>query len=186
MTSALHHSRILCAWAIAMIVCSIAMHQCGPLPVHAQHEDASVLLARVCVNESGFDSFADCDAIAAISIRNAGGRDLASYLRGRFLRALAPVHARRNRQWIADLSRDGHEPRHWPSNVSWPSIRPRWLALVAHVDGVVSGRIVVSCDADTWGSPVVDAERIARALSRGSHVVHCGRTKNTYLHWGRR
>ncbi len=185
MTHAQSQLRLGLLVALLFLACAVTLH-CAPMPAHAQSEDASILLARVCVNESGFDSFADCDAIAAISIRNAGDRDLAPYLRGRFLRALAPVHARRNRPWIADLSRDGHEPRHWPSNVSWASIRPRWLALVAHVDGAVSGRIVVSCDADTWGGRVVDRERIARMLSRGGSIAQCGNTENVFLRWSRK
>lgn len=186
MISALQHARVLLGWCLVMLAGALALHECKPLPAHAQSADAAVLLAQVGVNESGFDSLDDATAIAAISIRNAGDRDLALYLRGRFLRALAPVHARRNRPWIAGLNRAGTEPSHWPSNVEWTAIRPRWLALVARMDDVIAGRVVARCDADTWGGPVADRERIARMLSRGGSVVRCGSTRNVFLRWGRR
>ena len=186
MTSFLFQQLRLAAWAaICILAAALAMHQCEPLPAHAQSDDAAVLLAQVATNEAGFDSLDDATAIAAISIRNTGDRDLALYLRGRFLRALAPAHARKNRPWIAGLNRAGTEPAHWPSNVAWASIRPRWLALVERMDAVLAGRIAARCDADTWGGPVTDRERIARMLSRGATVVHCGRTRNTFLRWRR-
>lgn len=66
--------RIVLVWAIAMVACSIAMHQCGPLPALAQtslrtpippsqwDDLAGVALARMIRHESR--SARDADAIA--------------------------------------------------------------------------------------------------------------------------
>jgi hypothetical protein len=175
----------LAAWAaICVLAAALAMHQCEPAPAYAQAADASLLLAKVCVNEAGFDGIADCDAIAAISIRQARlrGMPLGAYLQARFRRALAPVDARRNRPWIAGLQRNHRAPAHWPhQSQPWSARSASWRALLARTDDVVAGRVTVECNAQTWGSPVYDAKNIARILANGGRVVPCGRTRNQFL-----
>lgn len=177
------HVRPLLAWALVMLCATIALH-CEPIPAHAQSGDASLLLARVCVNEGGFSALADCDAIGAISIRQSRLRrmPLVAYLRARFLRALAPADQRRNRTWIADLQRNEHAPIGWPhESQPWSARRDQWRDLLARTDAIVAGEIELSCTAQTWGSEVYDREQIARILANGGRVVDCGATRNVFL-----
>jgi hypothetical protein len=72
--------------------------------------------------------------------------------------------------------------RAMPGNLTAREL-PRWRALVATVEGVLSGR-VRACSATHWGSPhpsLPDHERAARAVREGRwRVVNCGRTANRF------
>lgn len=178
--------QILGPWLLAMALFGAMLATCR---ASAQGDDVGLMLAKVAVNEGGFESLADADAIAAISIRQARLRSipLGTYLRTRFLRALAPAERRRNRPWIASLSRVAGPPHGWPaSSQPWSARSAQWGTLLHRMDHVVAGDIRVSCNAHTWGSAVYDKDAIERILANGGRVVDCGPTKNVYLRFGAR
>lgn len=175
--------------AIATFLVGVTLDQCPPAPAYAQQSDAGLMLARVFVNEAGFDGAADHLAIANYT------RRLARHYRApidvtmvrRYTRALAPESERRDRVWIANLSRDDGAPRGWPeANQRWADRDAQWRAALDRADAFLRGEIDAppGCRPHSWGSPDYDAEAIARTIANGGFVVNCGPgTKNVFLRW---
>lgn len=97
-----------------------------------------LLLTISCVAEVGFDRPAECLVKWAINADTASDRGIPlaqqvreydSILRrrpdGRWV-----VQTPRAR-WIRDLRLDGTEPAGWPTQLSWPAYRAKWLSLLA-------------------------------------------------------
>lgn len=165
-----------------LIACILCL-QCS-VPVCVLADDAGLLLARIAVSEAGFNDSDDGEAIALMSMRQARdrGMELVAFLRARYKRALAPASARRNRPWLAGLTRSLDAPPLWPhANQPWTARRGQWRDLLTRMDRVAAGRSKLTCIAHVWGGPEVDAKRIARILANGGRIVSCGRTRNIFL-----
>jgi hypothetical protein len=177
--------------ALATFIVGLTLDQCSPgLPAHAQAPDVGLMLARVFVSESGFDGAADHLPIANYT------RSLARYWRvpmgvalpRRYTRALAPESERRSRPWLANLMRNGAEPRSWPhgpNSQPWPERRQQWLDTLARADAFLAGEVDAppGCRPHSWGSPEYDREAIESTIANGGFVIDCGPTKNVFLRW---
>lgn len=147
----------------------------------ADYTEREILVARLAVNEG---SWRERDAAA---IAYARATWTVARLRSGHRRALAPVRTDA-RRWIADLHPDGHEPEGWPAHLDWEQHRPRWLAVLETVRGVLDGRVPDHCATgrpQSWAGPIVDRERLARVLASGGRIV-CTGTVNVFVQFGRR
>lgn len=135
--------------------------------------------AKLCANEAGFESPADCALILQTARHH--GRSAAEQLR--WLRC----HSSRvldgcqgferpckggNCAWSQNLGWSGAEPEGWPENASWSP--ERWRGLLRLTGALVSGRVYWRpCFADpwTWGGPEVDEESVRKndLLPLGCH-----------------
>ncbi len=176
-----------------LLLMCLLVSGCGH--VQAQAPDEGLLLAMVFVSEAGFiDTNRDPDGSADhLAIANYT-RALARYWRlpmsaalvRRYTRALAPEEARRNRPWLANLSRAPGAPRGWREDrMRWADRDAQWRATLDLADAFLAGRVDApdGCRPNSWGSPVYDADDIARTLARGGRVIDCGRTRNVFLRW---
>lgn len=163
----------------------LTMHSCEP--AHAQTDDG-LLLARVMVNEAGFDGSADHLAIASYTrgLARRWQMPIGAAMVRRYTRALAPASQRRDRPWIATLTRGDAAPVGWrEERQPWAERREQWAATLARADAFLAGEIDApdGCRPQSWGGSM-DQARIDRILARGGRVIACGDTKNVFLRFG--
>ena len=155
-------------------------------PAYAQSATEATLglaIAKVCANESGFDSPADCDLIWQATRNGAtpprDGRVLRAqlaWLRAHSRRVLGTRRCLRgNCLWSRHLRRSSRAPEGWPASARW---RPEaWAAMLAQADAMVAGtRSVQACEGRpiTWGGSM---DR-AGAIRRGLVPLACTQTRN--------
>lgn len=182
------------ALAVVFGLACLAVERCGaaaqePAPVEAPRppawaEDPALVLAIVGTNEAGIDGYADHLAIAAYVEREARRRGLSipDYARARFRRALALPGERRNRPWIAHLSRSLDAPGEWPEDRQhWIERRDQWREALERMDRFVRGEVRAPCSPSTWGSPVYDRDELDAAIENGARRLDCGATRNEFL-----
>lgn len=191
--SMLQRSRAVLIGALVLVVGFLALSISLRARADEQEPPANVLLARLCVNEAGWNTL-DCAAIGHIRMRSArtNDRDIRAellYQHGaRSLRIDRATNVQSNdrRPWIGDLYGQ-RAPRYWPSNIEWDSQGlPRWSMVLEMATGVIAGTEPDPCRQgrirpNTWGGPEVDAERLARP---GWQDAHCGATRNRFGRWG--
>lgn len=157
--------------------------ECGEASAHEYGPDV-VAVARLAVNEASFSPSDDATAIALVVSRNArrAGLSPAAYVE-RYHRRIGSTRA-----WVAELDASFERPASWPeSAVPWDEVgREKWARVLANVDAALAGRARIRCEASTWGSPVVDAERLARMTAAGWELVPCGATRNVFVRRSRR
>jgi hypothetical protein len=173
---------------------AVAVHSQGPADWDA------LAIARLAVNEAGFEPTDDIAGIYAVVARRArlSGISIDSaariqsprvYTRRRCEageRSTRERPCRRRRLYVPFLPFDGHRPRRWPRRMEWP--RDKWMALLARAQRLVSGQESHGCSEEPrwWGGPVVDRASIDRNIANGTwHIVDCGRTENVFLAPGR-
>lgn len=141
-----------------------------------------LLLARLCVSETGWNAPNECRAIVHVVRTRAEirGTSIAS-----MARAYAPGLTRPRtprQQWIAALHPDQRAPKTWPRGASWERHRVRLQALAVVVaDALAEQRS--SCVAEHWSAPHCRACN-ARMVTAGYVPADCGRTSNVF--WIRR
>lgn len=149
-----------------------------PNLAQAQTIEDVVRVSQLTVNEASFALSNDHESITLVIKQRAEreGISPAEYI----IRHHRRIGA--NRPWINGLNAEGTEPEGWPDSVSWEDYRGRWMDIQARVRATLAGQSRRECNAITWGSPQVDAERIARMVSSGKYaIVQCGVTRNTFL-----
>lgn len=172
------------AVSATMAATAPALAQDTQEPEAEQHEAAEALaldLARVCVNESGWGSPADC-AMIWQTVRRSGRTDEArqAWLRRHSwtLFTEAPV-SHGNARWTRDLNAEGERPRNWPSEApSWEHYEKRWASVLRYATGLVKGAIrrrPCPSSVVTWGGEMDSAQ----ALRRGLVPLECEGTINT-------
>lgn len=127
----------------------------------------ALLLARLCVHESGFSSPPDCGLIHDV-LTGIVERDGVSYSRAVELASPRWSRCAVSRTWTCHLRADGERPAGWV-RASWEAHRGRWLALLAHCERVVAGEVPSPCGvpARVWGSRA----DVRRAEARGARWV---------------
>ncbi len=151
----------------------------------------TLLLARICVHESGWDSPLDCAAIHQVLVAGAAREDM-SYRSYAYSYSGRALRGETSRSWVAHLREDGREPENWPRTVvvrrggelvvqphaSWAAFRDRWLVTLETARMVMSGALSHSCETPPhdWGGRV---DR-ARARRLGLIPVECGETRNDF------
>jgi len=143
----------------------------------------SLLLAKIVIGEAGFSATEDDVMAHHAVITNRSEARGWSYAGA--ARLYSPRHLgvkESPRPWISELNRSLTKPPSWPSNVSWEKHRPQWKRVLKTATKAVKGEIEQTCDADHWGGPVVDRDRIDRGIDRGYwEIIDCGNTKNVFL-----
>jgi len=142
----------------------------------AQRRDVGLALAKVCVNEAGFTSLADCAMIwQVVQTHHQDARRGLAWLRAHSRRVLGSRRCRRNCRWSRNLSRSLAAPQGWPQSARW---RPEaWQAVLTLADALVAGeRAWAPCK----GVPVTWGGRMDRAgaLARGLVPLTCYGTRN--------
>lgn len=144
----------------------------------------SVVLARLCVKEAGFDAAltGDCAPIRVV-IHRVGRGDTVRGVRRYSPKTFDPSRLGR-RPWIAYLRGDGARPRLWPSNMSWRVYRERWLNLVSSCARWIDEDFRPVCSPDHWG----DRSQFIyeRATRAGWELLECGATQNSFWRVPRR
>ncbi len=145
---------------------------------------AALLLARICVNEAGFDAPQDCVAIAEVVRTNSGvitpGALELHAPRATGARAALNAH----QAWTQQLDAAGSEPASWHAahpGVPWSRYRARWLRVLRGCELIVRGVVPAVCSRPpiAWGG-VMDRHIAQR---RGLVRVDCGVTRNEF--WSR-
>lgn len=137
-----------------------------------------LLLARLCVSETGWSNPQECRAIVHVVRTRAEirGTSIAS-----MARAYAPglTRPRTDRQqWIAAMHPDSYAPKAWPRCASWERHRVRLQALAVVVaDALAEQRS--SCVAEHWSAPHCAACN-ARMRRAGYVRTDCGRASNVF------
>lgn len=141
-----------------------------------QRDTDALALARVCVNEAGWDVTDDCAGILAVlrsRQQRIGLRTIAGTAAVYSTRVFDKSRADR-RAWVAWLDDAATPPRGWPRNVDWPTHRAKWRAMVEHAALLLTQHD--ACGAHHWGGPMDDA----RAIRAGWAPVDCGETRNHF------
>lgn len=151
-----------------------------------QRERDVMALARVCLHEAGWEPGDDCAGIlSALRNRQAtlGMRTLASMAHTYSGRVFDKGRTDR-RAWIPWVEDTEAEPKHWPANVSWPTHREKWAAIV-ELAGVLIDRPSECPGAHAWGGRF--AADMERPLRLGWVEVDCSRgdepTRNAFWTW---
>lgn len=165
----------------AMLVMASAMQSCAGHASAQLDEDDALILARLTVHESGWDSPADAVLIHQVLL-GIVERDGVSYARAAELAAPRLARCAVARRWVCGLDAGAARPASWPL-ASWERHRPRWLAMLEHARAVVAGEVESPCvDAPrTWGS----REDVLRGIRRGREWVdaQCRGTANVGGRW---
>lgn len=151
----------------------------------------TLLLARICVHESGWESPLDCAAIHQVLVAGSE-REGMSYRSYAFAYSGRALRGETLRSWVAHLREDGREPLNWPRSVTvrrgeelrvephapWGAFRDRWLTTLETARMVMSGELRSSCvtPPHDWGGRV---DR-ARARRLGLIRIECGETHNDF------
>lgn len=162
-------------------------------------ERLALAVAKVCVNEAGWDSPPDCDLIWQV-VRSHGETDLERlrWLRCHSPRVLDPegrfcgedrkrcAKDRGNCWWSRNLTTTGRKPSGWSETevVPWARYRSRWLRVVTYCKALVAGGIPprgwpCARAPDTWGGDMDEEE----ALDAGMVPLECRGTKNEGYLW---
>jgi len=145
----------------------------------------ALAVAKVCANESGFDSPRDCALIWQVVTAHHDRDALRlAWLRAHSRRVLGDRACRRgNCEWTPHLTRRAVEPRGWPDGARW---RPSaWRGLVTRADELVGGApYTPPCD----GTPITWGGRMDHrgAVARGLVALSCDGTRNTGYAYARR
>lgn len=162
---------------LLLLSCAIvALWSC---PAHAD-DRLALAIAKVAVNEAGFDSPADVALIWQVVERHAPDERLPFLKRHSpcVLRAEDPGRRRGNCEWTRNLRWSDAEPDGWPSGIPWERYADRWARVRAFTRGLVNGSVRRRPCAEqpiTWGSRRLD---IQQALSRGLEPLGCVGTLN--------
>lgn len=167
------------------------------IPAQAEDNlrDDALVLARICVSESGFprwDATADegvgawqfsddCRSIAEVIRWGAERRGLSFSVYARaYARGVFNEQSTRSRAYVGDLEPDGSTPRRWPggNHPHWSRYRQSWLAMYQHAQWLVTEGLPTSCSETPtdWGGRV---DR-ARAEALQMHEISCGQTHNFF------
>lgn len=173
--------------------------RCHPRAQAQERLSPGLFLARVAVNEAGWDAVTrgDLYLIHEVFLRGAEhqGVSYLSYARhySQRVAGLRPTTSTRI-AWTMNLRADGREPQGWPRSVmerqrdgsvrvrrhpAWANFRPAWLEILARAQEAVTTLTLDDvdewgvCDGPVhdWGSPRLDR---ARAVSLGLVPVACG------------
>lgn len=151
----------------------------------AQESDA-LLLSRIAVSESGWNSPDDHAAIyAVIEVRR--HRFSRAYDRQYTFADMARLYSPRATgvtpvagrfAWVATLSEDGDEPAGWNLEAPWERYRARWLRVLERSRMLIDGREEHRCRGTpiAWGAPSIHD----RAIRLGLVQISCGVTRNRY------
>lgn len=167
----------LCALALLLLV------PCGPLEASRPTYQGArigrgddVTLAAMCLGEAGTDEDA-CTAMVGVVARTADRRGLSL---GTQARAYSAIWRTESRPWLLELDRMGRRPPSWP-RASWTRHRAAWMALLDHVQHVLTGDVEDPCPrAEHFGSARLDGHRM-RAFDRVCVELH-----PRQAFWGRR
>jgi hypothetical protein len=139
-------------------------------PVSKEH--ASLLLARTCAKEAGWEITADCAAIHAVIQKRANLRSANfEQMLGWYSKTAV------GRAWLEELDTSGTRPPSWPAGTHWDNYRGKWLALLEHARDILEGTVPVACDPDHWGDSRGDRSRAVRA---GWTQIDCGSALNEF------
>lgn len=149
---------------------------CHAEPARRVDRELGLAVAKVCANEAGFSSPADCDLIwQVVATHHPDSRRRLAWLRAHSRRVLGTRRCRGNCVWSRNLTRSSRKPEGWPEGARW---RPAaWAALLVQADALVAGdRVEAPCDGapTTWGG----AMDHAGALRRGLIPLTCAGTRN--------
>ena len=172
----MHHlslPRVGVSLALALFLWSAASSADPPRGVQAE---LGLAIAKVCANEAGFTSPADCDMIwQVVETHHSTGRRQLAWLRAHSRRVLGTRTCRGNCVWSRNLTRHPQKPAGWPVTARW---RPdAWQTLLAQADALVAGqRDARPCSGEpvTWGG----AMDRAGAIRRGLIPLTCEGTRN--------
>lgn len=159
---------------------------------HGSWSGDVLAVARVCVNEAGFNlETNDCAAIFHVIKYHADRRGISlSDMARRYSSSVFNLD-RPHRTWVPNLRGDLRRPRGWNPSWDWDGHgKKRWMDRLSEVESLSAGQLENPCPYEVfhWGSPghPVDAARIKRGVDRGFwHPVDCGPTLNVFLAPGR-
>jgi len=173
---------LVLALLVVFGVCALLFATCAG-PAAAQERavrDLGLALAKVCVNEAGFESPADCALIwQVVEGQRATARERLWWLTRHSQRVLGTRPCRRgNCGWTPHLTRSGRRPAGWPAGVGW--VPARWERVLYFCDRLVIGDETARPCAET---PTTWDGRRWRAANerRGFRVVDCEGTLNDGL-----
>lgn len=181
-------TRALLAMALAIAFAATANARREPSP----EEALALAVAKVCVNEAGFNSAADCALIwQATRSHGTTARSRLAWLRAHSScvltsRPMSEREVARNCRWSRNLMASDAMPRGWPETVSWRGHAAHWNRLREWARRVVADNgepaLGWPCpeDPDTWGGREIDHEQ---ALRRGFTPVQCVGTLNEGYRW---
>lgn len=161
--------------------------QCGPHTAQAEpmRRELALAVAKLCVNEAGFSSPADCALIYQVAethARTMPGR--LGFLRAHSRRVLGTRHCAEHRpcQWTRELQWSDARPPSWPFLTAWERYVPRWRRVRRQVWRLVTGQETQRpCQGHpvTWGG-AMDWDS---GYHRGLVPLKCEGTIN--VGWGR-
>lgn len=194
------------AAALVLFVLSLALVLAQPVRATSERLTPALFLARVAVNEAGWDSFETGDMIAIheVFLRGAAFQRV-SYLSfaTHYSQRVAGIRPSTSGRiaWTMNLRADGREPSGWPQTTSrrvgdlvrierhpaWANFRSSWVETLARANEVVAWTLddvdewgVCDGEVHDWGSPRLDR---ARAERLGLIEIECGDTQNDF--WAR-
>jgi len=140
----------------------------------ASQELASLLLARTCVKEAGWEITDDCAAIHAV-LQKRANLESHTYYEQMLERYSKPSATK---PWVQELDVTASQPASWPSTARWHGVHQlKWVAMLEHARRIVRGEIAAKCDPAHWGDPRGDHDR---AVKYGWVEIPCGDTKNEF------
>lgn len=172
----------LIALAVVFMMGAICGH-CGGAAQRACAQDrepsAVLLLARLCVNESGTRAYThdDCAAIHAVISFRAERIYRTSYVDAlhRYSHRVTVDRTGRGRPWIAELWPDAREPASFPPRARWSGRHGLWWRRsFAQAREIFEGRTRARCAPHTW------ARADVRPADPSAHRIDCGDTLNVF------
>jgi len=112
-----------------------------PIPAAQWNNSTKVWLGRSCIGEAGFDAHYECIGIAwvyATRYRDIGRAGKFESVIKKYSAAVKSKSTHK-RPWILSLNLNGDKPKKWPSTLSWKVHKPKWLALLNHLDEWAKG-----------------------------------------------
>ena len=135
---------------------------------------ASLLLARTCVKEAGWEITDDCAAIHAV-VQKRADMEQHTYYEQMLERYSKPSAAK---PWLQELDVAATRPASWPAGAHWEGVHEvKWRAMLAHAQQIVGGKVVAACDPAHWGDRLGDH---VRAVNAGWTEIACGDTRNEF------
>jgi len=146
---------------------------------HAQPDH--IILARVAVHESGWESPADVALIHQV-IQGIATRDGVTFRRAASLASPRLARCEVRRRWVCGLGEAGERPRGFPGR--WSRYRDRWLVLLGVARRALAGEVVSGPCAErprVWGS----REDVRRGRARGRRWIdaRCPGARNLGGRW---
>lgn len=177
--------------AVGLGAAALTVLTLGVSEAEAQRVSDTLLLARICVHEAGWDTPLDCAAIHQVLLAGAE-REGMSYRSYAYAYAGRALRGETARSWVAHLREDGREPEGWPETVvvrrgdelrverhaPWGAFRDRWMTTLDTARQVMAGELTAPCESPPhdWGGRV---DR-ARARRLGLIRIDCGDTRNDF------